>query len=150
MRNTLTLVVPLAITASLAQAQNFSLTWSSADAGGGRSAGPSFSVTGTAGQPDSARLLYSVGPGAGWVVVPGFAGSTGQPAPCPADFDDTGFTDVDDFVAFVRAFERGCVGPGEGGEGPDPACVKSADFDQSGFADVDDFVAFLRSFERGC
>jgi hypothetical protein len=143
-------IAALSAAATLAHAQNFSITWSSADAGGGRSAGPSFSVTGTAGQPDGAPLLYTVGPGAGFVVLAGFASSTGQPPPCPADFDETGFTDVDDFVAFVSAFGRGCVGPGEGAEGPDPACVKSADFDQSGFADVDDFVAFVRAFERGC
>jgi predicted outer membrane repeat protein len=31
-----------------------------------------------------------------------------QLAPCPADFDGSGFVDTDDFDAFVRAFEAGC------------------------------------------
>ncbi|MDX2017163.1 MAG: S8 family serine peptidase [Planctomycetota bacterium] len=66
--------------------------------------------------------------------------------PCPADFDASGFADVDDFVAFVGAFEAGCVEAGA----PDAACPRSADVDSSGFIDVDDFVAFVDAFTRGC
>jgi ELWxxDGT repeat protein len=54
---------------------------------------------------------------------------------CPADFDDSGFIDIDDFGAFVAAFV-------EGGD--------DADFDGSGFVDLDDFVAFVGEFETGC
>ncbi|MCC6426802.1 MAG: EF-hand domain-containing protein [Phycisphaerales bacterium] len=54
---------------------------------------------------------------------------------CPADFDCTGFVDLDDYVAFVHAFE-------EGGD--------NADFDGSGFVDLDDFIAFVHAFEGGC
>jgi hypothetical protein len=54
---------------------------------------------------------------------------------CPADFDGTGFVDVDDFTAFVLAFEAG---------------TDNADFDDSGFVDTDDFDAFVAAFEAGC
>lgn len=54
---------------------------------------------------------------------------------CAADFDNSGFVDLDDFVSFVMAFELG---------GDD------ADFDRSGFVDLDDFVAFVHAFEAGC
>ncbi|MCC6428553.1 MAG: right-handed parallel beta-helix repeat-containing protein [Phycisphaerales bacterium] len=55
--------------------------------------------------------------------------------PCHADFDGTGFVDLDDYVAYVLAFEAG---------GDD------ADFDGTGFVDLDDFVAFVLAFEAGC
>ncbi|HRJ50709.1 MAG TPA: GC-type dockerin domain-anchored protein, partial [Phycisphaerales bacterium] len=55
--------------------------------------------------------------------------------PCAADFDGSGFVDLDDFTAFVFAFEAG---------------TDDADFDQSGFVDTDDYDAFVRSFEDGC
>ncbi len=54
---------------------------------------------------------------------------------CPADFDCTGFSDTDDFTAFVLAFEL---------SGDD------ADFDGSGYVDTDDFTAFVLAFEAGC
>jgi hypothetical protein len=69
---------------------------------------------------------------------------------CPADFDESGFVDSDDFVMYVSHFALGCTGPGEGAMGAEPACVKSADFDQSGFVDSDDFVAFNTAFETPC
>ncbi len=65
----------------------------------------------------------------GWIVTlpPSLA--------CPADFDNSGFVDVDDYHAFVAAFEAG---------------VSEADFDGSGFVDTDDFDAFVAAFEVGC
>ncbi len=54
---------------------------------------------------------------------------------CPADFDQTGFVDTEDFDAYILAFEAG-----------DP----SADFDQSGFVDTEDVDAFVFAFELGC
>lgn len=54
---------------------------------------------------------------------------------CGSDFDCSGFTDIDDFVTYVTAFESGS---------------DDADFDQSGFVDLDDFGAFVHSFEAGC
>ncbi|GMV25734.1 MAG: hypothetical protein AMXMBFR58_17650 [Phycisphaerae bacterium] len=58
-----------------------------------------------------------------------------ESASCPADFDQSGFVDTDDFDAFVVAFEAG---------------TDNADFDQSGFVDTDDFDAFVVAFEAGC
>ncbi len=54
---------------------------------------------------------------------------------CPADFDNSGFVDTDDFTAFVVAFEAG---------------TDNADFDGSGFVDTDDYDAFVGAFEAGC
>lgn len=54
---------------------------------------------------------------------------------CPSDFDLSGFSDIDDYVAFVQAFEAGDL---------------SADIDGSGFVDLDDFTTFVGYFETGC
>ncbi|MCG3122807.1 MAG: hypothetical protein GIKADHBN_01210 [Phycisphaerales bacterium] len=54
---------------------------------------------------------------------------------CKADFDRTGFVDLEDFDAFVAAFEEGS---------------DEADFDGSGFVDLEDFDAFVLQFESGC
>jgi hypothetical protein len=54
---------------------------------------------------------------------------------CRSDFDRSGFTDTDDFDAFVEAFEAG---------------DQCADFDLTGFVDTDDFDAFVEAFEAGC
>ncbi len=54
---------------------------------------------------------------------------------CAADFDNSGFLDIDDYTAFVLAFEAG---------------TQNADFDLSGFVDTDDFDEFVRAFEAGC
>ncbi len=54
---------------------------------------------------------------------------------CHADFDCSGFVDLDDFSAFTTAFEVG---------------DDNADFDGSGFVDIDDFTAFAVAFDAGC
>jgi hypothetical protein len=54
---------------------------------------------------------------------------------CPADFDCSGFVDLEDHGSFVAAFEAG-----------DPA----ADFDGTGFVDTDDFTTFVAAFEHAC
>lgn len=54
---------------------------------------------------------------------------------CPSDFDGSGFVDLEDYSAFVAAFEEG---------------TSDADFDGSGFVDLDDFTAFVLAFEEGC
>jgi hypothetical protein len=69
---------------------------------------------------------------------------------CLADFDGSGFVDSDDFVAFLSAFELGCVAAGEDAFGPNPACTKGTDIDGTGFVDSDDFVEYVRLFELGC
>lgn len=67
--------------------------------------------------------------------VPLFCGSWGCPPACPADFDGSGFVDLDDYTAYVLAFEEG---------------VEAADFDGSGFVDIEDFTGFVLAFEGGC
>ncbi|MCK6477152.1 MAG: hypothetical protein L6Q35_10010 [Phycisphaerales bacterium] len=52
-----------------------------------------------------------------------------------ADFDSSGFVDIEDFTSFVLAFEAG---------------DESADFDGTGFVDTEDYDAFVRTFEIGC
>ncbi|HLO39816.1 MAG TPA: endonuclease/exonuclease/phosphatase family protein [Phycisphaerales bacterium] len=54
---------------------------------------------------------------------------------CPADFDKSGFVDIEDYDAFVEAFEAG---------------TDDADFDKSGFVDIVDFSEFVLRFEIGC
>ncbi len=55
--------------------------------------------------------------------------------PCIADFDRSGFVDLDDYTLFVAVFT-------DGGE--------LADVDRSGFVDTDDFTFFVLAFEGGC
>lgn len=55
--------------------------------------------------------------------------------PCPSDFDGSGFSDIEDFGAFVAAFELG---------------DDSADVDGSGFVDIEDYTKFVELFEAGC
>lgn len=54
---------------------------------------------------------------------------------CTSDFDASGFSDTDDFDAFVRAYEAGDF---------------TADVDGTGFVDTDDFDFFVLAFEGGC
>ncbi|MCC6428595.1 MAG: S8 family serine peptidase [Phycisphaerales bacterium] len=68
-------------------------------------------------------------------IIPANAYWHGGSLGCPADFDGSGFVDIEDYSAFVLAFEAG---------------DESADFDESGFVDTDDFDAFVEAFENGC
>lgn len=43
--------------------------------------------------------------------------------------------DIEDFDAFVHAFEEG---------------IDQADFDDSGFVAIEDFDVFVHAFETGC
>ncbi|HLO42628.1 MAG TPA: hypothetical protein VK176_16515 [Phycisphaerales bacterium] len=63
----------------------------------------------------------------------GMAGAS--PKPCVSDYDGTGFTDLEDYNAFVQAFESGII---------------DADIDGSGFVDFEDFTKFVLAFEQGC
>lgn len=55
--------------------------------------------------------------------------------PCIADFDRSGFVDLDDYIFFVTVFMDG---------------FDAADVDRSGFVDTDDFTFFILAFEAGC
>ncbi|MCC6426860.1 MAG: EF-hand domain-containing protein [Phycisphaerales bacterium] len=54
---------------------------------------------------------------------------------CKADFNQSGFVDLEDYSDFVEAFEAG---------------TDDADFDESGFVDLEDFHDFVVAFEAGC
>lgn len=54
---------------------------------------------------------------------------------CPSDFDLSGYVDIDDYTAFIAAFEAG---------------DEDADYDGTGFVDTDDFTEFIHDFEQGC
>jgi hypothetical protein len=93
-------------------------------------------------QPDSAGLpdVAIGGLGLAELLQPGLTdlvltGIYPSCTPCPADFDGTGFVDIEDYSAFVLAFEAG---------------TQNADFDGSGFVDIEDFTAFVQAFELGC
>jgi hypothetical protein len=68
-------------------------------------------------------------------VIPASAYWHGGDLSCPSDFDGSGFVDIEDYGAFVAAFEAGS---------------DDADFDGSGFVDIEDFGAFVAAFESGC
>ncbi|GMV25489.1 MAG: hypothetical protein AMXMBFR58_15200 [Phycisphaerae bacterium] len=57
----------------------------------------------------------------------------GVRASCRADWDKSGFVDIEDFTSFVLEFEAG-----------------DADADCSGFTDTDDYDWFVKQFEKGC
>lgn len=54
---------------------------------------------------------------------------------CAADYDDSGYTDFDDFNAFMSDFIDGS---------------DAADVDHSGFTDIMDFNVFVDAYESGC
>ncbi len=54
---------------------------------------------------------------------------------CPADFDQSGFLDTEDFDRFMRSYVAGNM---------------HADFDENGEVEFEDFDAFVRAFETGC
>lgn len=62
-------------------------------------------------------------------------GAYERQAACRVDFDGSGWVDIDDFTAFIEAFEAG---------------HPSADYDASGFVDLNDFDAFMSDFALGC
>jgi len=125
----------LAVTAlaSVAAAQ-YSISWYTIDGGGGTSAGGTYSVSGTIGQPDAGPTMtgstYSV-TGGFWVGVG--TGGNGCPG-CAADYDNNGGVDGGDLAAFFADFEAG------------ETC---ADVDQNGGVDGGDLAAFFAVFEAG-
>lgn len=64
-----------------------------------------------------------------------YALSAANPKECPADFDNSGFVDLEDFTLFVMFFESGTI---------------DADIDGSGFVDLEDYDAFITAYVDGC
>mgnify|MGYP002783739173 FL=1 len=121
--------------ASMAAAQPFEIPWYTIDGGGGTSAGGTFSVSGTIGQPDAGTALS----GGTFTITGGFWVGGAVPPACPADFNGDGFLDFFDFIDFSDCFEGVVCPPG-----------KTADFDGDGFVDFFDYSAFIDAFETGC
>ncbi len=128
------LVLPAAL-ASLAHAQPFAITSFTVDGGGGTSAGGTFALSGTIGQPDAGLLA-----GTGFQCQGGFWGAAIGVA-CYANCDGSTSAPVlsaADFVCFLAKFRAGdsyanC-------DGSTSAPVLSAA----------DFVCFLARFRAGC
>lgn len=62
-------------------------------------------------------------------------GAWSVPVYCPADVDQNGFVNGDDFDRFADDFEQG---------------LPAADFDRNGFVNGDDYDQFAAAFEWGC
>src|SRR5258708_32061491 len=63
------LLAGLLATAAISHAQSFDISWYTIDGGGGSSAGGTFSVTGTIGQPDAGHMA-----GGNYTIDGGFLG----------------------------------------------------------------------------
>ncbi len=65
----------------------------------------------------------------------GFRVSQAAVPPCPADFNNDGDVDADDFIAFIAAWDAGQI---------------AADFNADGGVDSDDVIAFFGAWDNGC
>ena len=121
-----------------AWAQPFAITWSSIDGGGTTTplAGGTFTVRGTAGQPDAGVL--SAG---SFSCLGGFWAVTAGGSACYANCDGSSLTpvlNVNDFTCFMNRYAAG-----------DPY----ANCDASTIApvlNVNDFTCFLNRYAAGC
>jgi hypothetical protein len=134
-RSTLTLLAVSALFPAAAHAQ-FQIDWFTLDAGGGASAGGSFSLTGTVGQPDAAASA-----GGTFECGGGFwGGPFGGPA-CYANCDGSGVPPIlnaNDFSCFLNKFA---------GDEPYANCDGST---VSPVLTANDFQCFLNRFATGC
>jgi hypothetical protein len=73
LRLLLVLLIPSILVPSLAQAQNYALTWWTVDGGGGTSSGDGYTLSGTIGQPDAGILS-----GGNYILSGGFWGNGSQ------------------------------------------------------------------------
>ena len=102
-----------AVMAGGSESPSFDLTWTTVDAGGGRSTSGSLEIHGTIGQPDAGPMLI----GGGLELLAGLWAASVEPIDtCPADLTGDGFVNITDLL-FVVSHWGG--GPG------DPADVNS-------------------------
>ncbi|MBM4108444.1 MAG: hypothetical protein FJ255_06465 [Phycisphaerae bacterium] len=138
----------LAWCGTAAWGQGLHMAWSTLDAGGVGRNNPSFAVvgpntirlSGTIGQFDTGVSTAIVGPNqyvlsAGYWVVGRVCPGQGPGACSPADLDENGAIDFNDFLAFMNLFNASDL------------CV---DYDASGAIDFNDFLAFMNLFNAGC
>ncbi|MCC5822356.1 MAG: hypothetical protein LAT64_06445 [Phycisphaerales bacterium] len=141
MRTIITTAAALLLSAAHASADDqpdpragFSITWSTISAGGPAQGG-GFSILAAIGQPATATMSVTSGPGT-YTLSGGFLGSTtGGDPPCPADINGDGELNFFDVAAFVALFQA-----------QDPI----ADFNNDGLFNFFDFSAFIAAFNAGC
>ncbi len=125
----------LALCATGASAQPFTMTWFTIDGGTSEIAsGAGYTLAASIAQPDAMDAVMTGGPftlrGGFWsAFAPTAAG-------CPADLDGDGDADADDFFLYLDAFATGNTG----------VC----DLDADGDCDADDFFGYLDQFSQGC
>jgi hypothetical protein len=163
-RTTITTSAMTLLVASTAVWAQPAIPWYTIDGGGGTSAGGSFTLSGTIGQPDVATMS-----GGSFTLVGGFwSGAIGGSTACNrADIAEIGGTSefpgnpdgqltVDDIIVFVNTFSDGTGCPG-GGAPLGPACsladitdIGDTGFGADGQLTVDDIIAFFNAFSDGC
>jgi hypothetical protein len=131
-RKPLFALIPLLL-APAAHAQiggTYDLTWSVLARGGGTSAGGTYSLSGTVGQPGTDSAGVS---GGQFSLIGGFW--HGASPPCRADFNGNGHVTVQDIFDFLAAWF---------------ANSPRADFNHSGTVSVQDIFDFLAAWFAGC
>jgi hypothetical protein len=126
-------VLSLSTLTSLALASDFDLTWHTIDGGGAYSAGGSFELEGTIGQPDAGALA-----GGSFTLTGGFWTGASVSVDVPGDCNDDSSVDLQDFGGMPACM----AGPG-GGIGTGCDCV---DLDADGDVDLSDVAEFQAQF----
>lgn len=93
-----------AVLSAVAMAQTYDLSWYTIDGGGGYSAGGSYTLEGTIGQPDAGGPMV----GGPYELTGGFwvAGDTG--GLCAGDLDGDSITDFNDFAQLSACWGAAC------------------------------------------
>lgn len=116
----------------------YDLSWFTIDCGGGTSTNGLFFLSGTSGQPDAGRMT-----GAPFFsLVGGYWGAAGAAPTCPADFNDDGLVDDEDFVLFASMYDILLCS--------EPAMPPDCPGDLNGDMQVDDedFVIFANAYNE--
>jgi len=117
---------------------DFDLSWWTIDCGGGSSTDGTFIINGTSGQPDAGRMTG----GLYFSLVGGFWGAAGAAPSCPADFNDDGLVDDEDFVLFATMYDiLDCAAIAM-----PPGCP--ADLNGDFLVDDADFVIFVDAYNE--
>lgn len=132
----LLVVIATSALALVALADPPEITWFTVDGGGGTSTDGTITVSGTIGQADAGRLM-----GAPYISIAGgyWGAASGAPT-CPADFNDDGLVDDDDFVFFASSYNIfECSDPMMPLDCP-------ADINMDTLVDDNDFVMFVAAY----
>jgi hypothetical protein len=137
MSTRITLTAPLlaALFPAAARAQ-FQIDWYTIDGGGGSSAGGSFALTGTIGQPDAGAAA-----GGGFECGGGFWGGSLGSALCYANCDGSTAApvlNVNDFICFQQKYAAG------------DAYANCDNSTTVPILNINDFICFQQKFAAGC